>query len=176
MTSPKRVGAGFLPLAAVIGMSLLVTSCEDRPITGPSPGPAEPVVPRPAQPASLVIERLSVGMPSGDVRGGASWYRVKFFVRETSGQGAAVIRRIVVTSPDDVDDTGPWCWGDGPIVIAPGGILDMSTPATVDVLLGAYCAPVAVAHSDSFQLSVSITFADATGDERVVEASTTITI
>ena len=170
-----RVSKLFPSLAAVIGMSLLVISCEDKSITGPSPGQPEPLAPRPPEPASLVIERLSVDLPARVLRDGTSWYRVKFFVRETSGRSAAVIRRIVVTSPDAVDDTGPWCWGDSPIIVASGGTLDVFTPETVQILLGDYCAPGAIAHSGSFPLTVSITFTDATGGERVVEASTIIT-
>jgi hypothetical protein len=99
---------------------------------------------------------------------------VKFFVRETSGHSGATIRRIVVTSPDAVNDNDPSCWGDLPVTVAAGGTLDVSTPEKVKALLGDYCAPAAIAHSDSFQLTVSITYADATGGS-MVDASATIT-
>jgi len=49
------------------------------------------------------------------------------------------------------------------------------TPEKVKFLLGDYCAPAALAHSDSFQLTVSITFTDATDRESMVDASATIT-
>jgi hypothetical protein len=171
-----RLSSSFRSLAVVIGMALLVTSCEDRPnhVTGPSQGQTSPVTPAPPQPASLVIDQLSVGQPPLALQDGKFWYRVKFFVRETSGHSGATIRRIVVTSPDAVNDNAPWCWGDVPITVAPGGTLDVFTPETVKILLGDYCAPAALAHSDSFQLTVSITYTDATG-QRMVDASATIT-
>ena len=143
-------------------------------VTGPSQGQTEPVPPRPPEPASLIIEQLSIGLPPLALQDGKFWYRVKFFVRETSGRGGAAIRRIVVTSPDAVNDNDPSCWGDFPIGVAAGGTLDLSTPEKVKALLGDYCAPAALAHSDSFQLTVSITFVDATG-EHMVDASAVMT-
>src|SRR5215813_3324810 len=171
------VSRWFPSFAAVIGMALLVTSCEGNPnpITGPSQGQTASVAPPPPEPASLVIEELSVGMPPIVLRDGTSWYRVKFFVRETSGHSSATILRIVVKSPDAVDDRDPSCWGDYPITVNAGGTLDLFTPEKVNSLLGDYCAPGALAHSDSFPLGVSITFRDQTGRESLVEASTTIT-
>ena len=171
-----RVSSWFQSLAIFIGMALLVTSCEDRPnpVTGPGQGQTSPVAPAPPQPASLVIDQLSVGLPPLALQDGKFLYRVKFFVRETSGHSGATIRRIVVTSPDAVNDNDPWCWGDRPITVAAGGTLDVFTPETVKILLGDYCAPAALAHSDSFQLTVSITYTDATG-ESMVDASATIT-
>lgn len=170
------VSSSFRSLAIFVGMALLVTSCEDRPnpVTGPSQGQTSPGAPAPPQPASLIIDQLSVGQPPFALQDGKSWYRVKFFIRETSGHSGATIRRIVVTSPDAVNDNAPWCWGDLPITVAAGGTLDVFTPETVKSLLGDYCAPAALAHSDSFQLTVSITYTDATG-ESMVAASATIT-
>ena len=172
-----RVSGSFQSLAIFIGMALLVTSCEDRPnpVTGPGQGQTSPVAPAPPQPASLVIDQLSVGLPPLALQDGKFWYRVKFFVRETSWHGGAIIRRIVVTSPDAVNDNDPSCWGDFLITVTAGGTLDLFTPEKVKVLLGDYCAPAALAHSDSFQVAVSITFTDATERESMVEASTTIT-
>ena len=112
----------FRLLAVVIGMALLVTSCGDewKPVTAPSQGQAGPVTPGPPEPASLVIDQLSVGLPPLALQDGKFWYRVKFFVRETSGRSGASIHRIVVTSPDAVNDNDPSCWGDLPIGVAAG--------------------------------------------------------
>ena len=175
----KGVGVSslFRSVAVVIAMALLVTSCGGRSnaVTGPTQGQTGPVTPAPPQPSSLAIEQLSVGLPPLALQDGKFWYRVKFFVRETSGHSGAIIRRIVVTSPDAANDNDPSCWGDFLITVTAGGTLDLFTPEKVKVLLGDYCAPAALAHSDSFQVAVSITFTDATERESMVEASTTIT-
>jgi hypothetical protein len=164
-------------LGAVLAAALLTTSCQDRPyderpypFPGPTPGQPGPS----SEPPSLVIERLSVGTPPLALEDGTFWYRVKFLIRETSGHSSALIQRIVVTSPDAVNDNDPWCWGDVPIVVPAGGVLDLIDPEHVKKMLGDYCAPATIALPASFQLDVSITFLDESEREGTVEATTTI--
>jgi hypothetical protein len=150
--SGVRASSLFRSVAVVIGMALLATSCGDglKPVTGPSQEQAGPVTPRPPEPASLVIDQLSVGLSPLALEDGKLCYRVKFFVRETSWRSGATIRRIVVISPDAVNDHDSWCWGDLPIGLPAGGTLDVFTPEKVNILLGDYCAPAALAHLTRF--------------------------
>jgi hypothetical protein len=97
-------------------------------------------------------------------------YRVKFFLRETSGAGTAWIQRIVVSSPAVTDDTGSWCWGDTPMLVPPSGTLDVN-----DETLG-YCAPIVRAAEEPFQFELLVTFTDDEGKvESTVGASLTVT-
>jgi hypothetical protein len=100
---------------------------------------------------------------------GYYYYRVRFLIREISGIGSAIIQRVVVTSADGVDDTGPWCWGDTPIGVSAGKVLDVfQTDAGVKIL-GDYCAPYVRSRSESFRVNLRVTFTDDLGNEGAVE-------
>ena len=85
---------------------------------------------------------------------GYYYYRVRFLLRERSGNSNAIIQRVVVTSGDEVNDNGPWCWGDVPIRVPAGNALDVfQTDAGVKVL-GDSCAPYVRSRSESFRVSI----------------------
>jgi hypothetical protein len=161
-------------LTASMAPFVLLMGC-----TGPPSAPSAPAVHVPVAsadprgPASLVIEGLSVSLrvaPSDAFLN----YRVRFLLRETSGNSGATIQRVVVTSADETNDNGPWCWGDAPIRIQPGSTLDVfQTEAGVKVL-GDYCAPYAHASGESIPLSVLVTFRDDGGREESVRTSAII--
>jgi hypothetical protein len=126
--------------------------------------------PLPSGPASLAIEQVSIvsKFPPSD---GFNYYWVRFLLRETGGQGGAMIERVQITAPDSNDDTGPWCWGDSPLWVPPGGTLNVFHDDTGIRVLGDYCAPAIRARSQSFQLDVRVTFRDRTGGEGVTETT-----
>jgi hypothetical protein len=74
----SRVG----PLAGLLAAAAPVVGCSDvpYPFNGPSQDEKEKVVLPPPEPPSLVIDQLSVGMPTFPLKDGRFSYRVKFFV------------------------------------------------------------------------------------------------
>jgi hypothetical protein len=162
----------------VVALSILVVSCHGSPsapgptiVDGPpsAPRPVPELIPAPRGPASLAIEALGVVLRFPPING-YWYYRATFVLRETSGNGGATIQRVVVTGPDDINDNGPWCWGDSPIRVQPGRTLDVfHTEAGVNVL-GDYCAPYVRAKAQSFPFNLHVTFKDDDAHQGIVEA------
>jgi len=173
----SRGRSGRLILAA-FATPLLAAACSG-PHSVPIPlaptavsAPVLPSVPSVSRgPASLIIEAVSVAtkFPPTD---GYFYYYVRFLVRETSGNTAATIENVVVNSPDHSLDTGRWCWGDYVSTsVMPGGTLDVFYSDAGAQLIGDYCAPATRARSESFPLTVILTFRDEGGNEGTVETT-----
>ena len=174
----RRSLGRLVTLTVVFALSIFVVGCKDSPSAlgptivdrpPPAPRPAPELIPVPRGPASLAIEALGVVLrfPQSD---GYLYYRATIVLRETSGNSGATIQRVVVTGPDEINDNGPWCWGDTPIRVEPGRSLDVfHTEAGVKVL-GDYCAPYVRAKVQSFPFDLQVTVKDYDAREGIVEA------